>query len=341
MPLTPEVIINNMFYRPPTQAVSPPVGPTRPLTVYHYTTPTGFKGIVQDRKIWASDASYLNDSSEGRYGREIVGQELLSFVKDYGPTNTERWFNADGSPKVDRAVGIKHALLEILLDRVVEKDSGSIYVACFCSDDNLLSQWRTYGSAGGGFSIGFEVNQSEIYNWIPRAHGAVIGESFTSYKMIYQPDQQRNVIRDIIEAGLATVDKLLSHLPDAESPAFRPHHFVNMILSKVWQRLFEWGIMFKNPGFASEDEWRISINVVNRVIFHNPESEGKARFREGKGILIPYVELPIENKVCKIVSVRCGPGPESELSVRSAKLFLKLNRLEHVRVESSGIPVRP
>jgi hypothetical protein len=31
-----------------------------------------------------------------------------------------------------------------------------IYLACFCEEDNLLNQWRTYGQSGG-YSLGFQV----------------------------------------------------------------------------------------------------------------------------------------------------------------------------------------
>jgi len=30
------------------------------------------------------------------------------------------------------------------------------YVCCFCEEDDLLSQWRSYGANGTGVSLGFE-----------------------------------------------------------------------------------------------------------------------------------------------------------------------------------------
>jgi hypothetical protein len=32
-----------------------------------------------------------------------------------------------------------------------------IYLACFCEDDNLPSQWGSYGQSGGGYSLAFRV----------------------------------------------------------------------------------------------------------------------------------------------------------------------------------------
>jgi hypothetical protein len=35
-----------------------------PETLYHYTTQDGLLGIIQSRSLWATNVSYMNDSTE-------------------------------------------------------------------------------------------------------------------------------------------------------------------------------------------------------------------------------------------------------------------------------------
>jgi len=42
--------------------------------LYHYTTVTGLKGIVESQSLWASDVRYMNDSAELKY--------IISLLKD-------------------------------------------------------------------------------------------------------------------------------------------------------------------------------------------------------------------------------------------------------------------
>ena len=37
-------------------------------TIYHYTGLKGLMGIVEHKRLWATDVRYLNDTSESTYG---------------------------------------------------------------------------------------------------------------------------------------------------------------------------------------------------------------------------------------------------------------------------------
>jgi len=45
-------------------------------TIYHYTDLMGLRGILESRKLWLTDAGYLNDRSELEYGRDAVARQL-------------------------------------------------------------------------------------------------------------------------------------------------------------------------------------------------------------------------------------------------------------------------
>ena len=66
----------------------------------------------------------------------------------------------------------------------------AIFLACFCENGNLLSQWRAYGQQGG-YALGFEIEQS----W-PKASLKVQRSSWESrlQRVIYSPAAQRRRI---------------------------------------------------------------------------------------------------------------------------------------------------
>ena len=120
--------------------------PRQPV-IYHYTDVSGLHGILQSNRLWASAAYYLNDSSEIEYGCKLA-LEAIAVWKDVNQRIQ--------SFAVDALRGLE-SIFSHPLSRISR--SATIYVTCFCENDNLLSQWRAYGQAGG-YSLGFEVDKS-------------------------------------------------------------------------------------------------------------------------------------------------------------------------------------
>ncbi len=50
--------------------------------LYHYTSAEGLKGILEDRRIWASDIFYLNDWTELFLGRDAMIEHLTELCAD-------------------------------------------------------------------------------------------------------------------------------------------------------------------------------------------------------------------------------------------------------------------
>ena len=109
-----------------TQLLPGPV----PRTLYHYTDTLGTESILRSRRLWASNALYLNDANEVQHTLHLV----------------ETLVGASDSPA----------------DRVMKEATSSffrflqVYVACFCACGDLLSQWRGYGPSSG-YALGVNV----------------------------------------------------------------------------------------------------------------------------------------------------------------------------------------
>src|SRR5690606_5989778 len=114
--------------------------PRPPDVLWHYTDVTGLKGIIESDSLHFTDARFLNDTSEMKHGR-MVYLEVLE--------------NALGVE-----CGARLSLVQSLRSSVDDEGSGGSYVACFCTEGSLLSQWRTYGATGNGFSLGFDTTST-------------------------------------------------------------------------------------------------------------------------------------------------------------------------------------
>jgi hypothetical protein len=118
-----------------------------PETLFHYTSWNGLYGVVSSGKLWGTNYRYLNDLSEIDYGRELA----LETVRERGQA----------------ASGHVQPLLEEVKDRLNgTSGAADVYVTCFCATEDLLSQWRGYGSVSDRFCVGFDsspVSKSDGY----------------------------------------------------------------------------------------------------------------------------------------------------------------------------------
>jgi hypothetical protein len=109
----------------------------KPSRLFHYTSQAGLLGIVTSNVLWATNALYLNDSSELDYGLSVARKRLRSMA---GGTDLVREF-------------LRRA--DLLLDLPGLLPGRNFYACCFCEDPDLLSQWRAYADRGGGYAIDF------------------------------------------------------------------------------------------------------------------------------------------------------------------------------------------
>jgi hypothetical protein len=107
-----------------------------PQTLWHYTSAQGLVGIIRTDRLWASDSLFLNDAAERNYGVELMMSALADVEIDSPARSTTAFI-----------LGLVHpesGILRRWLDAQLR-----LFVTCFCSEGDLLSQWRTYAGSGG------------------------------------------------------------------------------------------------------------------------------------------------------------------------------------------------
>ncbi len=303
---------------------APPAG-----LLFHYTTADGLKGIVEQNQLWATSAYFLNDSEEITYGYGLLKEVL------------DGWIARNPKAENSLCLGLARDLQRSFGQDLLNKDIvHPIYLACFCEEDNLLSQWRAYGQAGG-YSLGFKVQQEGASQGVtpePCVYTA------RWVKVDYDREQQVNKCRELLE----TVMPIFDNAETAGAIAALRFHGrlgYDALRKVVAEMLMEESLGFKNKAFEVEKEWRVVVRE-RELLKQGTDDGGKTplpvHFRSLRGMLTPYVKLVSTDKTKKLrlASVRSGPTFDKIVSGMAIRMILDKNGYPSTRVHGSDIAVK-
>jgi hypothetical protein len=295
-----------------------------PEHIYHYTRADGLKGIIQRKALWASAAYYLNDTSEVEYGCQMAADAI-----DETLANTKCRLVSSA---------LRHVSGTLRGESEAQTRAQTIFVSCFCEQDNLLSQWRAYGRAGG-YSISFKsVRTLDLRPKFGSLSTALV-------KVLYDRDDQKGRVKNLIDKAveLLTDPAITSGTlngpwtNDIERPIgeFLSQMFMSVITS------------FKSPAFSEELEWRLIARPFS-LSFSTLRQDTLAEirriveFRTAQQGLVPYIELgPSANvQMAGIIDgVRFGPSANPRLVQSATRLLLDSENFQSANVVGSDIPV--
>ncbi|GAA2153359.1 DUF2971 domain-containing protein [Humibacillus xanthopallidus] len=260
---------------------------------------------MQGRVIWATDAEYLNDSQELRYARDHLAKEFRSA--------SERLAGRAKEPHTEDPDTSSAAILSAALtaleggDEVAPSSAVHVFVACFCEDGDLLSQWRGY-AAGAGYAVGLDTDALETAVLGPMPHQELPVRLVGLRRVSYGDD----LLRPRVDALVARV---------IEQPSAHPYVMGDHLArGEILPMLAE----FKHPAFAEEQEWRL----IATDQYGEP-----VNFRPGPLGPTPYVEFDFGSA---LVEVKVGPGPHQELRQRAVQRLVPCG----VAVTLSDAPFR-
>lgn len=238
--------------------------------LWHYTNYTGMKGILENKQIWATDAHFLNDSMELH---ETVNEidKILSRMA----TSTDSEIQSKLC-MIKFATGSQHP------DVYVPKKGP--YIASFCENGDLLSQWRGYAHEGG-FALGF--NTDCLDKCAEQVYGNL-------YQVRY------------LKHGILANEDIASHGKDRK-------------LLLIAGRLAR----YKHAAFHEEKEWRIIIEHKDEAVGgKSPFVRHKipdVLLRDGAFGRTPYMAIPINFPA----QITIGPGPNQDLTRRALEIELE------------------
>jgi Protein of unknown function (DUF2971) len=280
-----------------------------PTSLYHYTSQTGLKGMLNTKTIWASEIHYLNDSTEFALALSLARDELAKRIR------------AAISP-VDRS------RLELLRDTMYTIAGVHTCVCCFSELDDDLSQWRGYGGGDAGFSVGF------TREWFTRVKETL---GLSLIRCIYDPEDQQRLIKDELDDFLAKNAEKGPDYWDRNRGYRNPDRPRTFGVSRHAGNDFATGLsrkapLIKHKSFAVEKEWRLAATVSAHELHHRP----------GRSMLIPYYKIPIGDgdKFDSIREIVVGPTPHPDLSAASVESLAIAAGLVTPNIETTSIPFR-
>jgi hypothetical protein len=292
-----------------------------PTQIFHYTSMQGLLGIIETKKIWATNLAYLNDKTEFVHARDMFVSAISKLKEEIEKSEPKKaqpalslYDFSDSSEQKTRSP--KTSFLEDIVEILKYSKKGYPYYVCsFSQVPDQLSQWRGYCQNTYGFSIGFDY--SKLKENADR-------KKFTFTKCIYDPDEQNNVINEFIEKQI--------------KPEFDNLTNDNLKDVTVKTVMHIWNILpiLKNEYFQEEQEWRL-------ICFKEDIPNDLINFRQGKTLLIPYYEFELanESEELPIDSIIIGPTPNNEESRTSLSLLLwKKIKSRKIEIVSSVIPYR-
>ena len=261
-----------------------------PPQLYHYTNADGLLGILASNSLIATNARFTNDVSEIQYAMEVVRDVLVRKVSEETAKSRSARRQKDEPPPdnaamlrrifhlADRAFQAVDNLVEevrsfpgIIRQWITDTLSvfdvqGGAYVACFCEDGDLLSQWRGYAAVGAGYSLAFRTEPPFLPVDVPEGKGQtllrrviydrrvqeeVVGEWITclfwyetqARKALWRPRTGSQLDKAVVELSPGLQDELAQADPSLEQVFIASQAFLAECL-----------LCFKHPAYQEERE---------------------------------------------------------------------------------------
>ncbi|RZM20543.1 MAG: DUF2971 domain-containing protein [Pedobacter sp.] len=275
-----------------------------PGILQHYTSYQGMAGIISTNSLWLTDISYMNDTSELNYGKELIQKcfdEKSNDVSDATRELFRRGFTSGDT--LDPRFGY--------------------YATSFCSNSDLLSQWRAYGGGGNGYALGFSTNSIKL------------DQDCQLRKVIYDVETQKRLVDHTIDATISLFETerggmLIDELDEKQIlPAFAAF---------LHDHLLEYLFTFKHPAFIEENEIRLIYK------FNKDRDLKNIKFRSYNSVPVPYMPLNLQSEkllaILPLVSITHGPTLHPDLTKKSLSLMLEQNNYSHVELIGSATPLR-
>ena len=273
-----------------------------PERLYHYTGRPGLVGIVESGQLWASDINYLNDTTEIRYSRALLGRlgERL---------------RADSSPEyaVDLVCQVAAAL-------TAAATTPPMFVISLCHDGDNLSQWRGYAEEGRGYAIGFD---REVLEHTARLQG------FTMVPIIYDRSDQEEHLAEVLRDAVGIVRDWGNDPTNAPSPE---QQLIELSLGITFAAMF-----VKDQRFVDEREWRLIRTIVPGV--WDPRT--RIRVVNGVDLSYEELELVNpESGALSLDEIVIGPIGHAEKAEAEVRALLDDNGLHGASIGRSSLPLR-
>ncbi|MEZ0219113.1 MAG: DUF2971 domain-containing protein [Tardiphaga sp.] len=313
--------------------------------IYHYTTLSGLKGILETQTLHATNFAFLNDSKE-------IQQIRPRLVKTTLPVMTRLYEDAAAANKQARegmeaqggiaslAVHDASVVVDVLYRVTLGLDGGTKFfqpfIVSFCGhkepyerQNGLLSQWRAYGKDSG---YAFVFDTKVLADMLKDEKARCRLDTWSMGDVIYDTGEDvfKKEFKGLIDALNHDIPRLLKN-EDGPYTALN-----NAFVSNIPR--------YKHRGFMEEQEVRIVVSPTHDDLFEKAKAAGEIDTKEKKEIRFrdtrtPYIVL-FDKPDSKLPIKRIIVGPHADKESRSEELrsYLDSRNLQ-IEVSCSETPL--
>lgn len=272
-------------------------------------------GIIQQREIWATESSYLNDPREVAFAAGNLHGLLGAKSEEYHLDSGVRRNLETALSLLDRAYLDPHS-------RELYREDRS-YVASFSRSDESLTLWRTY-SGPTGYCVGLDENETL------RFLGGSAPESprpttWPEYEQFHALEKNFHLVGRIVDVGYGA---------DAVMPLFEL--ILSLAIARETEGMSEWDLRevlagtarVKHEAFADERETRLIVRELGDF------APDKSVRPSPKG-LVSFHRVAIPREA--VTSITVAPGAD----LHSARAGLEALLSDGGRGAWSHVQLRP
>ncbi|MCE0508969.1 DUF2971 domain-containing protein [Microbacterium sp. KKR3/1] len=220
--------------------------------IWHFTDSNALVSMVENRQLWATAATMLNDPEELVYGAKRIAQ----------------WYERFGET-LPKDLSLHMQLTQILnddfVDSILRKPA---YVVCASTDYRVLNQWRNYASTSG-VAVSLDSHAELIPADPPMMSGFIFLPQWVT--IAYQPDEQDHRIHRVLESITSGLIKPALDAPDAAT--------ANKLIRGLLAAL---AASMKDSAYTEEKEVRL--------IAYLPEEASPSHRGSSRGV-VPYMRI--------------------------------------------------
>lgn len=332
--------------------------------VYHYTSPGGALGILQNKALWFTDCEFMNDPTELAYCYELYDRAWVEVCRELGmPENQiEQEITRFANP---------YECESIASEAVGASVPARYYALSTCMNGDDPAMWGNYASKGGKAGYSLALNGGALTQALEELASEASGFGIVTEVL---HDQVCYDERAQFENIKWAIRKHLTRLGEAQGAG--PDELGRIISSEIaradhWGQFGDIAPFIKRREFAYEKEYRFVLKMaqidqpmapkvagclhelargnrrkrlLNPERFRGcrPESPIALHFREGiAGAMTPYLEVKFGEAWKGVLSVVRGHSYAAPDLVRDGMTQL-VEGLRHkgVSVEVSDISLR-
>ena len=279
--------------------------------IYHYTSPEGLLGILENNSLRFTNAFFLNDKSEFRYTYKLLLEILPSIQQDIDEALFE-------SLRIRAEYVTEEGFYKHESEVLFRED---FYIMSFSKDSDNLALWNNYTKSSSkiGYNIKF-ITDNLITHLKELLNDTFIESSLVCYNI----EKQKEALIDLI----TYYNNLVIENQDNRE----------LYTKKLIYELIVYSLFFKHPKFVLENEYRIIIGNIAHI------DDKNLGFNIKDGLFIPYLSCPLNDDKSiggrLIEQLKVSPIADRELTQYSLNKVLNKTGYNFVPITFSDIPLR-